>query len=52
MTFLQRPEAKGMVAEIRLIKLGRRVAVAEVEIYSDARDDMVAHAVANYALPR
>ncbi len=51
MTFLQRPEAQGMVADISIIKLGRRVAVAEIEIYSDARDDMVAHAVASYALP-
>lgn len=51
MTFLQRPEAQGMIADITIIKLGRRVAVAEIEIYSDARDDMVAHAVASYALP-
>jgi uncharacterized protein (TIGR00369 family) len=51
MTFLQRPEAQGMIAEVTIIKLGRRVAVAEIEIYSDATPDMVAHAVASYALP-
>ena len=49
-TFMQRPEPQGMIAEIRLIKLGRRLAVGEVEIYSDAREDMVAHAVATYSM--
>lgn len=51
MTFMQRPEPQGMIAEIRLIKLGRRLVVGEVEIYSDAGEDMVAHAIGTYSLP-
>jgi uncharacterized protein (TIGR00369 family) len=50
MTFLQRPEPLGMRADIEIIKIGRRIAVAEIEIFSDARPDIVAHAVASYAL--
>ena len=33
-----------------LIRLGRRLAVGEAEIYSDGMPDMVAHAIATYAL--
>jgi acyl-coenzyme A thioesterase PaaI-like protein len=40
-----------MTAVTRLIRLGRRTAVGEVELYSDGVADMVAHATANYALP-
>lgn len=49
--FLARPEPRDMTAAVRLIRLGRRLAVAEVELYSDGVPDMVAHAVATYALP-
>lgn len=50
--FLARPAANDMTAVIRLIRLGRRSAVGEVELYSEGVADMVAHATANYALPR
>jgi acyl-coenzyme A thioesterase PaaI-like protein len=36
---------------VRLIRLGRRLAVGEVEIFSDGVAGMVAHAIATYALP-
>ncbi|MCL4766290.1 MAG: PaaI family thioesterase [Hyphomicrobiaceae bacterium] len=49
--FLSRPQAGDIVARARLIKLGRRLAVAEVEIYSDGKPEMVAHATSTYALP-
>ncbi len=49
--FLSRPQASDIVAHARLIKLGRRLAVAEVEIYSDGKREMVAHATSTYALP-
>jgi uncharacterized protein (TIGR00369 family) len=49
--FLSRPVAADLVAHARLIKIGRRLAVAEVEIYSDGKPDMVAHATSTYALP-
>ena len=50
-TFLARPPAADLVARAHLIKLGRRLAVGEVEIFSTARSEMVAHAMATYALP-
>lgn len=49
--FLTRPAPGDMLAEVRLIKLGRRLAVAEVELYSVGQDEMVAHATGTYALP-
>lgn len=49
--FLARPEATDMTAVVRLIRLGRRLAVGEAELYSQGVTDMVAHATATYALP-
>ena len=49
--FLTRPEARDMVASVSLIRLGRRLAVGEARLYSDGESDMVAHAIATYALP-
>lgn len=51
MNFLSRPEPGDLVAHARLLKVGRRLAVAEVELYSDGREEMMAHATATYALP-
>ena len=49
--FLSRPGRRDMRAQVRLVKLGRRLAVGEVELYSDGVEDMVAHATATYAIP-
>jgi uncharacterized protein (TIGR00369 family) len=49
--FLSRPQPADLIARIRLLKLGRRLAVAEVELYSDGSDAMVAHATSTYAIP-
>jgi uncharacterized protein (TIGR00369 family) len=49
--FLAKPEPRDLVASVRLIRLGRRLAVGEVQIYSEGMADMVAHAIATYALP-
>jgi uncharacterized protein (TIGR00369 family) len=49
--FLAKPQARDMIAKVRLLRLGRRLAVAEVEMFSDGASDPVAHAVASYALP-
>ena len=49
--FLAKPEPRDLVARVHLIRLGRRLAVGEVEIHSDGVADMVAHAIATYALP-
>jgi uncharacterized protein (TIGR00369 family) len=49
--FLAKPEPRDLVSIVRLIRLGRRLAVGEAELYSDGAPDMVAHAIATYALP-
>jgi len=50
--FLKKPAARDLVAEARLIKLGKRLAVGEIGIRSDGEDDLVAHAVSTYSIPR
>jgi uncharacterized protein (TIGR00369 family) len=50
-SFLARPEPNDMMAEVRLIRLGRRLVVGEAELYSQGVAEMVAHATATYALP-
>ncbi len=51
MNFLSRPNPADMIAEARLIKVGRRLAVASVEIFTEGRPDMVAHGTGTYAIP-
>lgn len=51
MNFLSRPAPADIIARARLIKVGRRLAVADVELYADGRADMVAHTTGTYALP-
>ena len=36
----------------KLIKIGRSLAVGEVSLYSEGHDEMRAHAVGTYAIPR
>ena len=38
-------------AEATLLKLGKRLAVCEVSIFSKAGDNLVAHATATYSIP-
>ncbi len=49
--FLRRPEPAPMVAEARLFKLGRRLAVGEVLLRSEGQADLAAHATATYSIP-
>ena len=49
--FLKKPAPRDLVAEARLIKLGKRLAVAEVEIRLEGEDELVAHATSTYAIP-
>lgn len=51
LNFLAKPGAKDMLAEVTLLRVGPRSAVAECELYSDGEPEMVAHAVAGYAIP-
>lgn len=51
--FLRRPAAdRDIVAECKLLKMGRTLAVGEVSLYSEGDDEPVAHVVGTYALPR
>jgi uncharacterized protein (TIGR00369 family) len=49
--FLRRPAAKTTIAEARMLKLGRRLAVGEVAVFSEGEDEMVAHATLTYSIP-
>jgi len=49
--FLSRPKPVAVIAEGRILKLGRRLAMVEVLIYSEGDDTLVAHATGSYALP-
>lgn len=49
--FLSRPQPAALLAHIRLLKLGRRLAVAEVLLYCEGTPDPVAHATSTYAIP-
>lgn len=49
--FLRRPARRDLIAEARLMKLGKQLAVGEVTIASDGSDEAVAHVTSTYALP-
>jgi len=49
--FLRKPTTRDLIAECRLLKLGKRLAVGEVTIRSDGMDEPVAHATSTYSIP-
>ncbi|MFZ0426256.1 MAG: PaaI family thioesterase [Xanthobacteraceae bacterium] len=49
--FLKKPGPRDLLAEARLFKLGRRLAVGEVALRSDGSDDLVAHVTSTYSIP-
>jgi len=50
--FMRKPAATApIVAECRLLKLGRTLAVGEVYLYSEDGPEPVAHAVGTYSIP-
>jgi uncharacterized protein (TIGR00369 family) len=49
--FLRKPAQRDLIAEARLLKLGRRLATGEILIRSDGEADVVAHAVSTYSIP-
>ena len=49
--FLSKPEPVDVLAEGRIIKLGRRLAVGEVSMTSDGRTQPMCHAIGSYAIP-
>ncbi len=51
MNFLRRPGRRDLIAEGRMLKLGRRLAYGEVTMYSEGEPDPVAHATVTYSVP-
>lgn len=49
--FLRRPEPRDIIAETRLLKLGKRLAVGEVGLFSVGTEEPVAHVTATYSIP-
>jgi uncharacterized protein (TIGR00369 family) len=49
--FLRKPAARDLIAECRLLKLGKRLAMGEVTIRSDGTDEPVAHVTSTYSIP-
>ncbi len=49
--FLRRPSVADVVAEGRILKLGKRLAVGEVSLYSEGDPEPVAHVTATYSIP-
>lgn len=49
--FLRKPDPVDLIAKAELFKLGKRLAMGEVKIYSRGSDDMVAHATCTYSIP-
>ncbi len=49
--FLRKPQPKDTIADARMLKLGKALAIGDVEIRSDGEDDIVAHAVVTYSIP-
>lgn len=50
--FMRKPQAgRAVIAECRLLKLGRSLAVGEVFLYSEGDDQPVAHASGTYSIP-
>ena len=49
--FLRRPAPGDLIADCRLLKLGKRLAVGEVFLHSPGDEDPVAHATGTYSIP-
>jgi uncharacterized protein (TIGR00369 family) len=49
--FLRKPAPADLLADVKLLKLGQRLAVGEVTMYSAGEDDPVAHATVTYSIP-
>ena len=49
--FLRRPAQADVIAEVRVLKLGKRLAVGEVTMRSEGDPEPVAHATVTYSIP-
>lgn len=49
--FLRKPSQADLIAHARLMKVGKRLIVGEVGLYSDREDEPVAHVTSTYSRP-
>jgi uncharacterized protein (TIGR00369 family) len=49
--FLRKPAQADVIGQARLLKLGKRLAVGEVTMYSEGDPEPVAHATVTYSIP-
>ena len=49
--FLRKPGRGDLIADAKLLKVGKRLVVGEVAIYSDGEGDPVAHVTSTYSIP-
>ncbi len=49
--FLRKPAPADLIGKAKLIKLGKRLAVGEVALFSEGESDMVAQATGTYSIP-
>ncbi len=49
--FLRKPAPVDVIAKAEMLKLGRRLAVGSVTMFSDGDDEPVAHATVTYSIP-
>lgn len=49
--FLRRPAQKDVIAEAKLLKVGKQLAVGEVMLYSADEPEPVAHVTCTYSIP-
>jgi len=49
--FLRKPMESDLIADGRIIKLGKRLAIMEVSIYAGDESHLVAHATGTYSIP-
>lgn len=50
--FLRKPRAGELLVVGKLLKLGKRLAVGEVSVFSEGSDEPVSHATVTYSIPR
>lgn len=49
--FLSRPEPADLICDVTILRLGRRLAVAEARLTTTGQDDLVGQATCTYAMP-
>ena len=49
--YLSRPPAGDLVADCRILKLGRRLATGEARIHAPGSDELLSFAVGSYSMP-